>query len=577
MEPGLDLTHMSLAHKTQERKREAANRNGGKPLRGIDAEARLRRMLRTSADRLCDAQEIAHLGFWELNFDTGEGSISEEVVRMLGLHPVRDTFTYEKYLTHVAPNDLPQVKKIVGGAFSARKPFEIEHCIVREKDGDLRTVFVVGKIIKNREGRPVRFRGIIQDITKQHKIREEFAEYAQALEGIVGERTSALETAATILEQEKARAEAILEDIGDGMIFTNKKGVIELANRRAADLLGRKQEELIGHPQYETIEMQDEEGIALSWPERPMFAVLTGGKRVSTDPSMPVRYYVRKDKSRFPVAFTNTPVFLHGELIGAIEVFRDVTRGKAVDRAKSEFVSLASHQLRTPLSIISMYAELLKRMDVTNFAWEDQRLYVNEIGEAVGRMAELINNFLNVSRIDTQTLSVEIEEVDIGKIAEQVLKELAPKVKAKKLSLETDYAKRLSLLSTDKQLIQIVLQNLLSNAIKYTPPKGKIGLAIARRPDTIIITVTDTGCGISEHQQTEIFKKLFRADNVKAIESEGTGLGLYIAKSIVLRLGGEISFESRENKGTVFRVELPTGEKQIRERERERDEKHKLQ
>ena len=137
------------------------------------------------------------------------------------------------------------------------------------------------------------------------------------------------------------------------------------------------------------------------------------------------RYYVRKDGSRFPVSFTKTPVMLGGEVIGTIEIFRDATKGVEMDRTKSEFVSLAAHQLRTPLSIIAMHAELLKKQGQL-FGNHDEKMcvdYATEIHDVAMRMADLINDLLNVSRIDTQTLVVTPGPVDVRKLVDGILRD----------------------------------------------------------------------------------------------------------------------------------------------------------
>lgn len=243
-----------------------------------------------------------------------------------------------------------------------------------------------------------------------------------------------------------------------------------------------------------------------------------------------------------------------GEVVRLVGTSTDVTLEREVDKAKTEFVSLASHQLRTPLSSINWYTEMLLDEDAGKIT-KNQREYLEEIYAGNQRMVELVNSLLNVSRIELGTFTVEPTPTDIIEIAESVVKELKPQIKQKKQKLQTDYAKDIPTMNVDQKLFRIIFQNLLSNAVKYTPDKGEIILKVLQEKNKLVVQVKDTGYGIPEKQQEQIFTKLFRADNVQ--DMEGTGLGLYIVDAIVRDAGGEITFNSIENEGTTFEVTLP--------------------
>jgi len=246
----------------------------------------------------------------------------------------------------------------------------------------------------------------------------------------------------------------------------------------------------------------------------------------------------------------------NGKVIGCVVVFRDITKERMIDKAKSEFVSLASHQLRTPLSAVNWYAEMLLNGDAGKIN-ENQRKYLEEIYHGNQRMVALVNSLLNVSRIELGTLAINIKPTNLTKLANSVLTELRPKIKNKKLKVTKKYDSRLPKIKVDPKLMRIVFQNLLSNAVKYTPLGGKVRLNITKRQSAILITVADTGYGIPKNQQAKVFTKLFRGDNVRTKQTEGTGLGLYIVKAVVKEAGGKIWFKSQENKGTTFYVTLP--------------------
>lgn len=250
-------------------------------------------------------------------------------------------------------------------------------------------------------------------------------------------------------------------------------------------------------------------------------------------------------------------VLLVGSLLmGIFILYVRYVKEKEIDLAKSEFVSLASHQLKTPLTTISWYAELLLNGRAGKVA-EKQKEYLEKIFHNNRRMVKLVNALLNTSRIELGTLAIEPKPVNLIEVVDSVLDELSVQIKNKRLQTERDYEKNLPVINADPQLTRIIFQNLLSNSVKYTPDRGIISLTIKTHQSDILIKVSDSGCGIPKAQQWQIFKKLFRADNVREKDPDGTGLGLYIVKSVIEQFGGKIWFESTQNKGTIFYVMIP--------------------
>lgn len=229
---------------------------------------------------------------------------------------------------------------------------------------------------------------------------------------------------------------------------------------------------------------------------------------------------------------------------------------KMLDLAKDEFVSIASHQLRTPLTALKGFTGMLIDGDAGPVS-EKQLEYLGEIKNANDRMISLINALLNVSRVDLGVFIVEPEPVNLQKVAESVLSELDAKIKEKKLQVEMTFEKNLPVINADLKIIRMVFQNLLSNAEKYTPPDGNISFDIKKDGPNVLISVTDSGYGIPENVQSKIFTKLFRADNARVKDPDGTGLGLYIIKATIEKTGGKIWFKSKENLGSTFYVTIP--------------------
>ncbi len=240
-------------------------------------------------------------------------------------------------------------------------------------------------------------------------------------------------------------------------------------------------------------------------------------------------------------------------------VAHDITKEVEIDRAKSEFVSLASHQLKTPLTAIGWLAEGLLSGD-KGILNEEQKKYIENIHKTDRQMMEMVNDLLNVSRIELGTLQLRPEEMDVSAFAMMVVDEQRKVANDKNVSIKLDFEDALPKINVDKNLIRMVFQNLLSNAIKYTPADGAVAFSIARGggvKETIFITVSDTGIGIPKDEQDKIFSKLHRAKNAQSFVPDGTGLGLYVVKTIIERVKGVITFDSTEGKGTTFYVTLP--------------------
>jgi len=357
------------------------------------------------------------------------------------------------------------------------------------------------------------------------------------------------------LEEEKAETNALLTAIGEGVIATDINTNVIFINPSAEEILGWKSEEVMGKKIYDFLKMTDEKGDFMPENERPFYLALKIGQKVESSVQK-TYYYTRRSGVKFPVSISVTPVKMNGKIIGAIDIFRDIIHEKETDRAKTEFVSLASHQLRTPLSSINWFTEMLLAGDAGKLT-KSQKEYLGEIQESNRRMVELISSFLNVSRIDLGTFPSVLEPCDVKEISKSVLLELSSVIKEKKMKVEEEYDKKVEKINTDSKIIRIVFQNLLSNAIKYSPENCKISVSTEKQDDDVLITVKDTGYGIPKKDQSKIFGKLFRAENIKGKETDGNGLGLYIVKSILEQIGGKIWFISEENKGTAFYVTIP--------------------
>lgn len=223
-------------------------------------------------------------------------------------------------------------------------------------------------------------------------------------------------------------------------------------------------------------------------------------------------------------------------------VAQDVSKHKELARAKNDFVALASHQLRTPLSIIKWYVDFLKSGDAGALTAE-QKKYLEQVYASNERLIELVNALLDVSRIDVGTFSIEPEPTDIAQKADAALRRFLPDIERREINIERRY-EILPIINLDPRLTRMVFENIISNSVKYVPEKGLIRIELKKTDNDVLIKISDNGCGIPREQQPQVFTKLFRADNVRRIESIGTGLGLYIVKAIIEKSGGKIWFQS---------------------------------
>jgi signal transduction histidine kinase len=229
---------------------------------------------------------------------------------------------------------------------------------------------------------------------------------------------------------------------------------------------------------------------------------------------------------------------------------------RSLDVAKDEFVSIASHQLRTPLTALKGYVGMLLDGDAGPIN-DKQHEYLVEIKNSNDRMIGLITALLNVSRVDLGVFIVEPEQLSLKKVAEEALKDLSLKVESKQLQIETNFRDDVPLINADLNIVRMIFQNLFTNAVKYTSAKGKINIVIKKDGPNALISVADTGYGIPNNVQSRIFTKMFRADNARVRDPDDTGLGLYIIKSTIEKTGGKIWFDSVENKGSTFYVTIP--------------------
>jgi len=221
---------------------------------------------------------------------------------------------------------------------------------------------------------------------------------------------------------------------------------------------------------------------------------------------------------------------------------------------KSEFVSIVSHQLRTPLTNIKWTINLMTK--IGGLA-QEQLEKLKTIKGSNQQMTDLVNDLLNVSRIEQGKLGLRPENISLKEIIQDLIKDYLPLAKASNINLSLEIAQNIPPISIDPQGIKIVLQNLIDNAIRYIKNQGQVKISVKRKKGMIRCQVQDDGVGIPLEDQRKIFQKFFRSQNIMKYQTEGTGLGLFISKSIIEASRGKIGFKSQEDKGSIFWFELP--------------------
>lgn len=365
-----------------------------------------------------------------------------------------------------------------------------------------------------------------------------------SLEGKVRQRTKELAS-------EKRKLESTLESIGDGAFTLNQKGEILFFNRMAEKLTGFSKRSALKKPYKNILKF-----IAQSTGKQSYGSIETALKKGKVAYMKNHHLLISKTGKAIPITNSAAPIKdQNGKLIGCVVIFRDMTHEYEVDKMKTEFISLASHQLRTPLTTVNWFSEILLDEEFGKLN-KKQREFILESQSAIVRMTELVNGLINISKISAGKLVVSSATVQLKEVVEKLSKQMRPIARKKHQKLIFEIDSSLSSFKTDPKLLHEVVVNLISNAIKYSDEKKTVIVKISKKKNKIFFEVIDEGFGIPKDQQKYIFTKFFRADNAGQSGNEGSGLGLYLVQKLVEAMHGKISFKSSA-KGTTFFVSLP--------------------
>ncbi len=373
----------------------------------------------------------------------------------------------------------------------------------------------------------------------------------------LGQITSAVVTFSDISEQKKAE-EALLyqsqltKTIADNaasclfMIDTNGRGTY--INRAGEIMTGYTFEEIRGQVIHELVHHTRPDGTPYPISECPLDGALPLGIEVRNHEDV----FIRKDGTFFPVLCAASPITKNGVLVGTVIEVQDITERQRLERRRDEFLSLASHELKTPITSIKALAEFQLRRVQHRDANEKELKALESINRQADRLTRLVNDMLDVSRIATDRLTIQFEDVDLSALVREVIEQQQMVHTTHTFILRDLYP---CIVYANHDRLQQVMLNLVSNATHHSPAGSTIRITMQPARDEVIVSVQDEGVGIPRNKQDKLFQRFYQAQEKPA---RGLGLGLYISKDIIRRHGGMIWVESEEGKGSTFFFSLPS-------------------
>ncbi len=404
----------------------------------------------------------------------------------------------------------------------------------------------------------------ISDISEskkfQEKLEQKVEEKTEDLERKTKELSDSQRAVLNILEDtEEARKEvegeknktmAIITNFTDGILVFNKDDTVDLVNPKAEKMIKVDSNDVVGKKLSDLKKSEEMADFAKVIAQSPDF----NGRKENEEDSF--REEIQTEDG-LTIEIITVPIFRDSEKAGTLVVLHDITREKRVEEAKSEFVSIAAHQLRTPLSAIKWTITMLLDGDLGELN-DAQKSLVEKTYASNERMIGLINDLLNVSRIEEGRYLYKPSRISFNEIIDPLIETYKSEFKRRGIKLKLNIPKeKLPFVAVDIEKITLVIQNFLDNAMKYTLKGGETVISVTPKKKEIELAVKDTGVGIPKDQQERLFSKFFRAANVIRMETEGSGLGLFICRNIINAHKGKVWFNSEEGKGSVFYFSLP--------------------
>lgn len=491
----------------------------------VPAPGTINQPLEASAISLDEAQEIVHIGTWQWEVATGDISWSAELYRIYGLRPRKQALGFEEFVQLIHPDDREKVTNIINEAYQTKRAFEFEHRVVLPNQ-KIRILEGKGKVVTDSRGNVSRMLGTSQDITERKKADQ--ALYRS------DERFRALSAATNdiVYDIDLQNNTAWFNDVLNSE-YKYRKRKAPYARQWSLNHVHTDDRKRIKGSLDSLLRSTD-----TTWVAEYKFR-----KRDGTYTEVRDRAFVLRDADKKPI-----------RLIGSM---LDITQQKELERAKDRFISLVSHQLRTPLTSMRLLAEMLAngQPDRLTVAQQD---YVQQIESSTERMINLVNEILDLSNIESGKLRMRMSGTNINALIRSQIDEVAPLATERGIKVTYKPDARARMVVVDPILFSQIVHNLLTNAIRYTlKENANVHVTFRKTDKEYLLTVQDEGIGIPKEAWPRLFTSFYRANNAIKTQGDGSGLGLYLAKLILDTTGGKIWFESEEEKGTTFYVSLP--------------------
>ncbi len=472
--------------------------------------------LRKSDEQLQTALKAANSFTWVIDPQTGNTSYSENYNEVLGFEAALNA---PHNFNQIHPDDKIFVLQAVNKAMRGEAPLEVEHRIIHPETGDIIWLKAEGKMMQQTEGGPQVFVGVTKNIT------------------------SAKEAQIALRESEERLQITMDAAVDYAIITTNKNGVVIAWSKGAEHTFGYCREQMIGKPASIIFTPED---IAAGIPEKEMETARSKGIAVDD------RWHNGKDGIKLYMSGTMRPIY-DPELKGYVKVSRERTKEKLLEQEREDFISIASHELKTPVTSIKAYSELL--LDIFNELEDASSAgLLQKLNGQVDRLIDLIHALLDTSKISQGSMILNKEKFDLNTLLKERVKDME----------EISFIHRFILpekeeifITADRERIGQVITNFISNAVKYSPNGGTITIGCKQENNKTEVSVKDEGIGISEHAQRKVFDRFFRIQTDQMQNYPGMGLGLYITANIIRCHSGNIWVTSKPGEGSVFYFSIP--------------------
>lgn len=499
--------------------------------------------IRINEQRLSLSQKVAGIGTWDWNLETDTVLWSEIAASLFGYKDGAVEYTYEAFDKAIHPDDKDYVEESIRACIDDATGYDLEHRVIWP-DGSVHWLHESGTVIKNSQGKALHMLGVVRDITLRKSIMEQLS-YSEQL------------------------MRSQLDSMSEGMFGLDQQGRATFVNQAACAILGYDQQEVLGQRVSDLILP-----VAAEFKADNDFLLTEENRLTETD-------FKCVDGDVIAVEYAGMPIRHGSEVSGTVITFKDITERKRVEaelinakeqaekanKAKTRFLASMSHELRTPLNAIIGFGQLLQ-MELSLSQDDMQKDNIAELLRAARHLLELINEVLDLSKIEAGQTQVLIEQVLLAEIIDECIQMISPLAEENEIDIVVYEAGKLLhdmgsavmdfVILADKRRLKQVILNLLSNAVKYNSLKGSITISYALVSDeSCRLEISDTGKGLSEEHLKDLFKPFTRF-GFEDSEVEGTGIGLVITKNLIEMMGGGISCRSQLGEGTTFTVELNT-------------------